>query len=215
MSPDRFTVDALMTHEGLVRGLARSILKGDDRSEDVVQETWATALRTSPRDPGALGRWLGTISRRLALRVKRSDESRQRRESAPRGRSAVPTPAEIAEREETRRAVLRALLDLDPLYRDVLLLRFYEDLPPREVAAHLGVPVETARSRIRRGIASLRRTLRSRYGDRQRALPLALVLLAEAPTPAAAFPALLAMKTAAVVLALAGAGTGLVALADP
>ena len=75
MSPDRFSVEAPLAHEGLVRGLARSILHGDDRVEDVVQETFATSLTASPRDRGALGRWLGTISRRLALRVRRSDEA--------------------------------------------------------------------------------------------------------------------------------------------
>jgi len=204
MSPDRFSVDVLLTHESLVRGLARSILHGDDRVEDVVQDTLATALMRAPRDPGALARWLGTISRRLALKVRRGDEARRRREGAPRSRNAVPTPAEITEREETRRAVLTALLDLDPIYRDALLLRYYEDLPPREIAANLDLPVETVRTRIKRGIVALRKTLRARYGDGKRALPLALVFLAESPVKAAP-GALVTLKAVAVATVLAGA----------
>jgi len=212
MSPDLLTVDALLAHESLVRGLARSILRGDDRVEDVVQDTWATALRKNPRDAGALARWLGTISRRLALRVRRGDEARRRRESAPRTRNAVPTPAEIIEREETRRAVLTALLDLDPKYRDALLLRYYEDLPPRQIAAKLDLPVETVRTRVKRGIVALRKTLRARYGVQRRALPLALVLLAEPPTRTATAALVTAKAMVAATLVAGAAAVGIVAL---
>ena len=42
---------------------------------------------------------------------------------------------------------------------DDILLRFFEGLAPREIAANLGVPAETARSRVQRGVAVLRAQL--------------------------------------------------------
>ena len=64
---------------------------------------------------------------------------------------------EIRAREEVRRKVVDAVLDLDEPYRTVVLLRYYEDLPPREIAKRTGVGDETVRGRIKRAIAELRR----------------------------------------------------------
>src|SRR5262249_40197952 len=74
---------------------------------------------------------------------------------------------------------------LDEPYRTALLLRFFDDLPPREVARRTGVPVETARARIRRGIEQLRGRLDAAHGGDGRAWKLALVPLI-APEAAAA-----------------------------
>src|SRR5205814_10732032 len=145
---------------GLVRGLARAVLHGDERVDDVVQDTWVASMRGGPDDPAALRGWLARVARRFALLTRRRDAGRRRVETAAAARPrAVPTPAEIAEREEARRRVLDALLALDATHREALLLRFYEGLPPREIARRLGVPVETARTPVKRGLERLRERL--------------------------------------------------------
>lgn len=53
-------------------------------------------------------------------------------------------------------AVRSALRKLSPNHREVLVLHYYLDLPLEEVAAILGIPVGTAKSRINRGIAAMR-----------------------------------------------------------
>ncbi|HKD99913.1 MAG TPA: sigma-70 family RNA polymerase sigma factor, partial [Planctomycetota bacterium] len=86
----------------------------------------------------------------------------------------VPSDAEILEREEARRAVVASVLALDEPYRTVLLLRYFEDSPPREIARRVGVPFETVRTRLKRALDLVRADLDRRRGDR-RAWCLALL----------------------------------------
>ena len=62
--------------------------------------------------------------------------------------------------------VVEAVLALEPPYRDVILLRFCEELPPREVAAQLDIPVNTVRTQTRRAIEQLRGVFDRKYGGR-------------------------------------------------
>lgn len=50
----------------------------------------------------------------------------------------------------------KALAELQPMYREVIELRFLCNLPPRRIAAGLGVPVETVRTRSKRALRQLR-----------------------------------------------------------
>src|SRR5262249_56992245 len=75
---------------------------------------------------------------------------------------------------------------LDEPFRTAVLLRFFEGLPPADVAVRTGVPLETARSRLRRALELLRSALDAdAHGDR-RAWLVALAPLAKAPIAAAA-----------------------------
>jgi RNA polymerase sigma factor (sigma-70 family) len=197
-------IDALLVHEPFLRALSGAILRGDDRVDDVLQETWRTALTKSPRDPGAMRSWLGKITGNLSRRVLVRDAARDRGEGGRRDRPVPPTPGEIAEREETRRRVLDALLSLDEPYRGALLLRFYDDLPPREVAKRLGVPVETTRTQIRRGLERLRGKLDEYWLGDRRARMLALLPLAGTAVTGLAIGVKVAVG-ALLVAAVAGA----------
>lgn len=101
--------------------------------------------------------------------------------------------------------------------REVVVLRYLEELPPREIAARLGLAGGAVRMRLSRALATLRERLaHERHGD-HRALGLALLLVARpALGGGAPFGALL-MKTwtklAAAVIALVGLGYGVYSLA--
>jgi DNA-directed RNA polymerase specialized sigma24 family protein len=58
------------------------------------------------------------------------------------------------------------VLALDEPWRSAVLWRFFHDLQPRVIAARLGVPVATVRSRVQRGLELLRTELLPRAGLR-------------------------------------------------
>src|SRR5207249_297812 len=107
---------------------------------------------------------------------RRSRRARRETESA-RG-EPLPSVAEIAEREESRRRLVEAVLCLEEPSRSAVLLRYYEDLPLAAVAARLGVPVDTAKTRVRRGLARLRERMDAEHRGDRRAWAVALAPLA-------------------------------------
>ena len=151
--------DALLDHAAFVRAVARAVLKGDDAVDDVVQETYVAALRSGPRRPGALRAWLAGIARRqAAARIRKRDI--RRRGAANATRPEVPdSTLDVAVRVETSRAVVDAVMALEEPYRSAILLRFWDSLPPREIARQKDVPVETVRTWIKRGLKQLRARL--------------------------------------------------------
>ncbi|MBL8800758.1 MAG: sigma-70 family RNA polymerase sigma factor [Planctomycetes bacterium] len=175
--------DLLLAHAEFVASLSARLVRPGADAEDLQQETLLSALQHPPADAGALRAWLGKVARNHALQNQRARMRRAAREQWASHEEALPSTDEIVARENARRGVVDALTKLDEPYRSTLLLRFYEDLPPREVARRTGVPVETARTRIKRGLALLREDLdRRSSGDRSAwvsaLLPLAAPKLA-------------------------------------
>src|SRR5262245_20131031 len=205
--------ETLLTHGDFVRALARSPLD-EHRAEDVVQQTWGAALERPPRAPGRLRAWLAIVARNFAARAARSEDRRARREEAAARPERVPSTAEVFEREAARRRVVEAVVALAEPYRASVLLRYFENLPPREIAARLDVLVGTVRTRLKRALAQLRARLDREHGGDGRAWGLALAPLAAPPAIpgplGGALTGVLAMNTgtkvAAVALLLAGSG---------
>lgn len=187
MSPDDAPAlpETLLAHTGWMRRLARTLVRDDAQADDVVQDAVVAALRTPPRDPLALPAWLATSVRNGARQLWRGESRRAAREEAAARTEASPGAAEVVARAEEHGLVVQAVLGLDEPYRSALLLRFYDDLPPRDVAKRLGVPVETARARIRRGVEKLRERLDGAHGGDGKTWRLALVPLTFHHGPAA------------------------------
>ena len=201
---DTIDPDALNEHARFVRSVARAALSGDDAlAEDVAQDTFVAALE-SARQPRSLRAWLGGITRRKAAQSVQREAAVHRRERRAARSEHAPDPAAIAERVNAGRRLAAAVLTLEERYRVPILLRFYEGLPPREIAAQLGVPVETVRTRLRRGLERLRGTLEP---DMRRVL---VPLLA---TPGALVAATTIGGTAMAGKKIAAVGTAVVLLA--
>lgn len=149
--------ETLLRHRAFVRGVARAVLRDADLADDVVQQTWLAARGSGACDPSP--GLLATIARRLAINLRRSRERRVEREQRAAVDSVVPSPQQILECEEERRRVVEAVLALDEPYRAVVLLRHFDELPPRAIAARLRLPVETVKTRLKRAQERLRRTL--------------------------------------------------------
>jgi RNA polymerase sigma-70 factor (ECF subfamily) len=171
-----------MTHTAALRRLARGLLKEPADAEDVVQQAWLVALQRRSNQPaGDSQGWLHGVVRKLSLQAMRTTSRRQRHEQAG-ARSIVPTEEPAApEKLELLRQLIDAIDHLKDPYRTVILLRFVDHLPPREIARRKNVPVNTVRTWIRRGLTQLRGQLQPDPTAKP-TWALFLVQLSEAPT---------------------------------
>lgn len=130
-----------------------------DRAEDLAQETWVDVLRQLPRlkDAAAFTTWLYRIAHGKAMLAARRA-----------GREPVATADVefVTEKEEEvsfapeQAARIHAALDrLEPNQREVLVLRFLEEMSYEEISAVVDCPVGTVRSRIHYAKARLQRLL--------------------------------------------------------
>jgi RNA polymerase sigma-70 factor (ECF subfamily) len=178
-------VKALLEHEGFVRALARTLVRDENEADDVAQQAMVAAIESppEPRPQGVRG-WFATVVRNVVRQRRRGERRRHDREAAAARAEGVPSTAHLLERETARRTVVEAVLALDEPYRSAIVLRYFEALPPRDVAERLGVPVETARTRVKRGVAMLRERLDRRHGGDRPAWIAILLPLSDSPPPA-------------------------------
>src|SRR5436190_9819438 len=101
------------------------------------------------------------------------------------------------------RALARSLA-LDEPYRTAVLLRFFEDLPPRAIAKRLGIPVATVHTRLQRGCDRLRQQLDAKFGERGAWCAAVLPLSAPPAFPPAPLPQLAATIPSLGVFAMKG-----------
>lgn len=134
-----------------------------DDLDDVLQETWIRVIRSAARfDPmQAFSGWLFTIAmNRLRTRAARSAEDSRRHEplenlttSAASAAASAHTALETAERAAMLRSLVAAL---PPRLADAVLLRYFEELSEKEIAAAMAIPVGTVKSRLHTAISRMR-----------------------------------------------------------
>jgi RNA polymerase sigma-70 factor (ECF subfamily) len=136
------------------------ILRDPDHAKDAVQNALVRAWRDLPalRDPDRFDAWL----HRLLVRACIDEARRLRRHRVDVELTdlnvAVATgdhESSIADRDQLERGFLR----LDPEMRAVIVLHHYLDLTLPDVAATLGIPVGTAKSRLHRALGLMRAAL--------------------------------------------------------
>ena len=115
--------------------------------DDLLQEIWTDVFKDLGRlsDPAAFTPWLYRIARNRLFRSTRRNQlpTQPIQESAD-----IASPDEESFTPDDAAAVHAALDQLPPQMRDVLLLRFIEDMTYGQIAAVLEIPIGTVRSRI-------------------------------------------------------------------
>jgi RNA polymerase sigma-70 factor (ECF subfamily) len=177
-TPAPFPLETLLAERAWVRALARSLVADEHAADDLEQDAWVAVLERPPARTTSPRGWLATVLRRGAGRGRRGDFRRARRERAAARPESLPSTGDVVANAEWHARVVRAVLALEEPYRTTLLLRHFEGLPPREVAARTGVPVETARSRAQRGLARLRERFDAESGGDRRAWAVPVAALA-------------------------------------
>lgn len=137
-----------------------------EMAEDLFQETWMRVLVRGAQYNGKarFDTWLFTIARNLVIDLRRRRTMlslEQLSEASEDGcplevAGSEPTPFERCQSREDREQIAAALLSLDPLQREVLILRFHEELALEEIAKVTSAPLSTVKSRLYRGLAALR-----------------------------------------------------------
>ena len=140
-----------------------------DQAEDLFQEVWMRVLVRGAQFNGQarFETWLFTIARNLLI-----DQRRKRTMSSldelfeGKGDDDRPMAFEIADGEPTqfdhfanledRERIAAALLEMDTLHREVLVLRFHEELALEEIAKVTRAPLSTVNSRLYRGMAMIK-----------------------------------------------------------
>ncbi|HVM63624.1 MAG TPA: sigma-70 family RNA polymerase sigma factor [Acidimicrobiales bacterium] len=152
-------------HQRRVYGLAVTIVGDPTTAEDVAQEAFTRAWRHAgayDARRGAATTWLLTITRNLAidaLRVRRSDPADPERMAALLGASNLPGPAELAEVGSDRHRLVQAMTRLPVEQRRALVLAAIGGRTSEEISRSEGIPVGTAKTRIRAALQRLRAEL--------------------------------------------------------
>jgi RNA polymerase sigma factor (sigma-70 family) len=137
-------------------GAARLILRDPELARDAVQEALIRAWRDLPglRDPDRFDAWLHRLTVNACL-----DLARRRRRRVIEveldpidGPMAIDPLASFAERE----VVDAAMRHLDPDGRAIVVLHYFLGMPLTEVAATLGIPIGTVKSRLHRALGEMR-----------------------------------------------------------
>jgi RNA polymerase sigma-70 factor (ECF subfamily) len=157
---DAFSVLVRASYPRL-HGVARLILRDSERAQDAVQEALVLAWRhvRALRDTDAWDAWLYRLTVRACYRwarqVKRRDEIELHVMPDLEPAGSLDLSSSIAERDLLGREISRLPID----QRTVMVLHFYLDLPLTDAANLLDIPVGTAKSRLHRGLETLRTAL--------------------------------------------------------
>jgi RNA polymerase sigma-70 factor, ECF subfamily len=140
-----------------------------EQAEDLFQEVWMRVLVRGAQYNGKarFETWLFTIARNLLIDQRRKrtmsslDELFEGKTEEDRPMvfevaDEEPTPFDHLVNMEDREKISEALLKLDTLHREVLVLRFHEELSLEEIAKVTRAPLSTVKSRLYRGMAMVK-----------------------------------------------------------
>ncbi|HYG75106.1 MAG TPA: sigma-70 family RNA polymerase sigma factor [Planctomycetota bacterium] len=161
--------ELVSAHRARVYALAKAILKRHELAEDATQETFLRVVRHYGQNHEAkrnASAWILCIARNVAIGMWRRHKRRDEVEfdtaaqfDLPPAELGVASPVDNAiDREDVRRLVA-AIDRLPGPLREVLTLKFYHNLEPREIAKVVGVTDENARIRIWRAVREVRSIL--------------------------------------------------------
>jgi RNA polymerase sigma-70 factor, ECF subfamily len=134
---------------------------GEEAAEDLLQETFLRIHRAAARfvPQSTFRTFLYTIARNLALNHRRDRRPAATLDSGPALPARGPSPSESIESDERAVTVRRAVDGLSDVLRDVVLLRHYQGLSFKEIAAILEIPEGTAMRRMADALLRLRENL--------------------------------------------------------
>jgi RNA polymerase sigma-70 factor (ECF subfamily) len=146
-----------------------SITGNKERAEDFFQETWIRVLERGHQYDGRskFEAWLFAIARHLVIDWQRTKKPQsldtltdpEQEHPLQLANEKEPSALHQVLSQESEENVQESLGKIAAIYREVLVLRFQEDLKIEEMAGVLSLPVSTVKSRLYRGLEALRGAL--------------------------------------------------------
>ena len=161
---------AMLPHLDAAFNLARWLLRDEHNAQDVVQDAYLRAFRFFDGFRGEQARpWLLGIVRNSCFTWMKDkqrageqvefDEERDAGVDDPDLRRAADNPETLLMQKLERAQINKAIEDLPPLFREVIVLRELEELSYEEIAQCAAIPLGTVMSRLSRARAMLRKAL--------------------------------------------------------
>ena len=153
----------VVSYRDQVFRLALRMCGSEADADEVAQEAFLSAWKALPnfRGESQFSTWLYQLTTHAAIDLMR----REKRQIASADITEVsaadpaPSPQQQAEQSEQREIVRDAILQLAPEQREVVVLRFMEELSYEEIGAVLKLPSGTVKSRLNRAKAQLKEIL--------------------------------------------------------
>jgi RNA polymerase sigma-70 factor, ECF subfamily len=162
----------IQPYELRVYRMALSLIKNETEAEDVAQEAFLKAFRNLANFRGGskFSTWLISITinearrrlrRQTTVRMESLDDPPEEggKISPALLRDWREIPSEALERREVRALLQKAIAELSPIYREVLVLRDIEQLSIEETAVSLAISISSVKVRLHRARISLQREL--------------------------------------------------------
>lgn len=158
----------LKRHQDRIYTFILRIIKNEDKANDIFQETFVKAIMTIKQgrytENGKFPAWISRIARNLIIDYYRQEKSENLQ-------SADITDVDVLNRKELCEATIEDVIisqqihddvkalveELPPLQREVLNMRYYQNLSFKEIADLTGVSINTALGRMRYALINLRR----------------------------------------------------------
>jgi len=154
------------TYAPRVLRFARKLCGPDAEAEDVMQQTLLSVMSHIGefRGDSHFASWLYSIARSHCIKNRTRGAAAHASESLEDGERALSSPSELApdesvSREQLEKALSMAIDALEPVQREVLVLRDIEGLSAPDVAQTLGISVDAVKSRLHRARKTLRTQL--------------------------------------------------------
>ena len=132
-------------------------------AEEAAQEAFVAAWRALPnfRGDARFSTWLYRLTTNAAIDLLRREKRHHgaSQEEIPELADTADSPQQQMERSEEQEAVQRGLSAISEEYREILLLRYMQELDYAEIGALLHLPAGTVKSRLNRAKAALKAAL--------------------------------------------------------
>jgi RNA polymerase sigma-70 factor (ECF subfamily) len=171
--PDALQDAILRYQHRLYRYLLR-LVEDSAAAEDLFQQTWVRVMENIRRYDAqrSFEAWLFTLAHNLAIDYLRRRRPDSLNELTPSGEVRLgelvgnnPDALEQALEWERAAIVAAAMRELPAIHREVLTLRFEEDLKLEQISEIAQVPLSTVKSRLHRALDGLRTRLENRFGQ--------------------------------------------------
>lgn len=154
-------------HQNKIYNLTAKMVENAEDARDLTQEVFLQIYQSLPqfRNQSSFGTWAYRVAANKCLDFLRKKKNREKQVIlSPDGEDALPGdcregPEEVAIRRDESRRLKAAIKDLPQTYRIVLVLHHYQQLPYKEIAEILSVPVKTVATRLYRAKLILKEKL--------------------------------------------------------